>query len=157
MQEGKALFKLIHPVAGVLAMLAIATFWFATVLSELFAVQATVVAVKVAIPWGFLLLVPALALTGGSGFALAKGRGGLLVTKRKRMQLIAANGIFILMPSAFFLAAKASSTEFDIAFYTVQTLELVAGASNLILLGLNLRDGLKLTGRLRNRTTRLST
>jgi hypothetical protein len=144
---------MIHPVAGALAMLTIATFWVSTALTESFASHAIVAALKTAIPWGFLLLIPALLAAGGSGFVLAKGRprAGLVGAKIKRMPLIAANGILILIPSALFLASKARAAEFDTAFYAVQALELTAGAVNLVLLGLNMRDGLKMTGRLRRR------
>jgi hypothetical protein len=142
--------KIIHPVAGMLATLTIATFWLSTALSELLASEATVIAVKTAIPWGFLLLIPALAAAGGSGLALAKGRrAGLVGAKLKRMPLIAANGIVILIPSALFLAYKARVAEFDTSFYAVQALELAAGAANITLLGLNMRDGLKMKGWLR--------
>jgi ferredoxin-NADP reductase len=138
--------KIIHPLAGAVAILTIATFWLSTALSEMFASEATVTAVKTAIPWGFLLLVPALMATGGSGFALAKGRrAGLIGTKLRRMPLIAANGLLVLIPSALFLASKARAAEFDTVFYAVQALELVAGAANLALLGLSMRDGLNLT------------
>jgi hypothetical protein len=144
------MIKIIHPVAGVLALLTIATFWLSTALAELFASHAVVTAVKTAIPWGFLLLIPALAAAGGSGFALAKGRrAGLVGAKLKRMPIIAANGILVLIPSALFLASKARAAEFDAAFYAVQALELAAGAANITLLGLNVRDGLKLKGRFR--------
>jgi hypothetical protein len=144
------MLKIIHPVAGALALLTIATFWLATALSELFASPTAIAAVKTAIPWGFLLLIPALAAAGGSGFALAgQRRAGLIGAKMKRMPLIAANGIVVLIPSALFLASKARAAEFDASFYAVQALELAAGAANIALLGLNLRDGLKLTGRLR--------
>jgi hypothetical protein len=144
------MIKIIHPVAGVLALLTIATFWLSTALAELFASHAVVTAVKTAIPWGFLLLIPALAAAGGSGFALAKGRrAGLVGAKLKRMPIIAANGILVLIPSALFLASKARAAEFDAAFYAVQALELAAGAVNITLLGLNVRDGLKLKGRFR--------
>jgi hypothetical protein len=144
--------KMIHPVAGTLAILVIATFWVSTALSELFAPQAVVVAVKTAIPWGFLLLIPALAAAGGSGFAVAKGRrAGLVGAKIKRMPLIAANGVLVLIPSALFLAAKVKAAEFDASFYAVQALELAAGAANIALLGLNMRDGFKMRGRLRHR------
>ncbi len=143
--------KIIHPLAGALALATIATFWFSTLFSELFASQAIVVTVKTTIPWGFLILIPALAATGGSGFASAKGRrAGLIGAKVKRMPLIAANGILVLIPAALFLAAKARAAEFDMLFYVVQTLELVAGATNIALLGLNMRDGLKMKGRLRH-------
>lgn len=147
----------IHAAAGVLAMLTIAVFWLSTVTSELFAPRELIVAVKSAIPWGFLLLVPALILTGATGFAAAKGRGGRVIeVKQKRMPLIAANGLLVLIPSALFLAAKARAGEFDTAFYAVQALELVAGATNLLLLGLNMRDGFKLSGRFRRRKTRVT-
>jgi hypothetical protein len=146
------MIKIIHPVAGVLAILTIATFWLSTALSELFAPQAIVVAVKTAIPWGFLLLIPALAAAGASGFSLAKGaRKGLFGTKIKRMPFIAANGILVLIPSALFLASKAQVGAFDESFYAVQVLELVAGAVNITLLGLNMRDGLKMRGWFRYR------
>lgn len=65
------------------------------------------------------------------------------------MPFIAANGLLILVPSALFLASKASAGTTDASFYAVQAVELTAGAVNLVLLGLNLRDGLKMTGRLR--------
>jgi hypothetical protein len=143
------MLKAIHPVAGVVALLTIGTFWLSTALSELFGSTAAVTAVKTAIPWGFLLLVPALAAAGGSGFALAQGvREGLIGAKRRRMPIIAANGVIILIPSALFLAAKAHAGEFDASFDFVQALELAAGATNITLLGLNLRDGLRLTGRI---------
>jgi hypothetical protein len=146
------MIKIIHPVAGGLALLTIATFWLSTALSELFASEAIVTAVKTAIPWGFLLLIPALAAAGGSGFALAKGRrAGLIGAKIKRMPFIAANGILVLIPAALFLASKARAAEFDTTFYAVQAIELAAGATNIALLGLNMRDGLKMKGRLRRR------
>lgn len=146
------MIKSIHPVAGALAILTIATFWLSTALTELFASEATVTAVKMAIPWGFLLLVPAIMATGGSGIALAKGRrGGVIGAKVKRMPLIAANGILVLIPAALFLASKAGAAEFDTSFYVVQAIELTAGAANITMLGLNIRDGLKMKGRLRRR------
>jgi hypothetical protein len=149
------MLKILHPVAGTLALLTIATFWLSTALSELLASHATVTAVKTAIPWGFLLLIPALAVAGGSGFTLAKGRrAGLIGAKLKRMPIITANGILILIPAALFLASKARAAEFDAMFYAVQTLELVAGAANIALLGLNMRDGLKMKGRFRHRPAR---
>ena len=146
------MIKTIHPMAGVLAILTIATFWLSTALAELFASQAVVTAVKTAIPWGFLVLIPALVAAGGSGFTMAKGRRtGLIGTKIKRMPIIAGNGILVLVPSALYLASKARAGEFDTAFYAVQALELVAGAANITLLGLNMRDGLKMRTWFRHR------
>jgi hypothetical protein len=142
-----AMTRIVHPVAGAVALVTIAVFWVSTALSGLFASDTTVAAVKMAIPWGFLLLVPALVAVGGSGFALAKGRrGGLIGAKAKRMPLIAANGLLVLIPSALFLASKAGAAEFDAGYYTVQAVELAAGVVNITLLGLNMRDGLTMRG-----------
>lgn len=138
--------RIIHPIAGLLAILTIITFWLSTAISELFASTSAIVAVKTTIPWGFLLLVPALVATSGSGLFLSKGeRQGRVGAKLKRMPFIAINGVLVLIPSALFLASKAKSGELDSTFYMVQTLELIAGAVNIILLGLNMRDGLALT------------
>ena len=110
--------KIVHPLAGAFALLTIATFWLSTVVAELFASQEVIASVKTVIPWGFLLLVPALAVTGGSGFALAAvRRAALIEAKTRRMPIIAANGALILIPSALFLASWVRAGEFDAAFY----------------------------------------
>ncbi|MDD2742250.1 MAG: hypothetical protein PHV02_08250 [Rhodocyclaceae bacterium] len=139
----------LHGIFGAVALLCIATFWLSTVVSELFLTQASVVAVKNAVLTGMWLLIPAMAATGGSGFSLAKGRGGRLVdVKMRRMKGVAANGLLVLLPSAFVLASWANAGRFDGAFYALQGVELLAGAVNITLLLLNMRDGLRLTGRL---------
>lgn len=139
----------LHPIAGVLAILLISVFWFGTLGSELFGTEDDIRTVKMMIPWGFLVLVPSLAAAGATGSSLARGRTDEAVgRKRRRMPFIAANGIFILVPAALFLAFKADTYEFDATFYAVQALELAAGALNLTLLGSSLLDGLRLTGRL---------
>jgi hypothetical protein len=114
----------------------------------LFGSEALIVSVKTAIPWGLLLLIPALMAARGSGLVLLKGsRAGVIGAKLKRMPFIAANGVVVLIPSASFLASKASVGAFDTSFYAVQALELIAGATNLAPLSLNMRDGLRLKGR----------
>ena len=65
------MLKLLHPMAGGVALVTIATFWLSTAFSEVFGSEAIVVAVKTAIPWGFLLLIPAIALAGGKGYESA--------------------------------------------------------------------------------------
>ncbi|MCW8833485.1 MAG: hypothetical protein OQK03_09220, partial [Colwellia sp.] len=90
------------------------------------------------------------AITGATGAALSKNRRGPLdANKKKRMPFVAANGILILLPCAIFLDRWAAAGSFDSMFYMVQGLELLAGATNLTLMGLNIRDGLKMTGKLR--------
>jgi hypothetical protein len=43
----------------------------------------------------------------------------------------------------------AATGSFNTPFYLVQAIELIAGPINLILMSLNIRDGLRMAGRLR--------
>lgn len=143
------MLKRLHPMAGTIALLTILVFWLSTIASELSGSRALITAVKLAIPWGLLLLVPALALTGASGFRMAGASSDPRILKKKRrMPFIAGNGILILVPAALYLATLAAEGAFGTVFYTVQAIELVAGAVNLTLMSLNIRDGMRLTGRL---------
>ena len=139
----------IHRLAASIAILCIATFLLVTILVEIFGTSETIAMVKSLIVWpGLFVLVPAIAVSGGSGFALAKARKGKLVQlKKKRTPFIGANGIFVLIPCAVSLDLWASAGAFDAHFYVVQAIELLAGAVNLILMGMNMRDGLRISGR----------
>lgn len=142
--------RTIHLIAAIVATLTIAVFFASTVYVELFGSYAAVAQVKRSIVTpGLWVLVPAIAVTGATGFLLARGRGGRLVDlKKRRMPFIAANGIVVLLPSAIYLDALASRGAFDATFYIVQVIELIAGAVNLGLMALNARDGLRLSGHL---------
>ena len=141
--------KTLHPVAGALALATILIFWLSTVLTEGFGTAEAVRSVKLAIPWGLLVLVPALALTGISGFRLgARWKSPVVTVKRKRMPIIALNGLLVLVPCALVLRQLAIAGDFGAAFYAVQVLELCAGAINIVLITQNMRDGLRLRRRL---------
>lgn len=147
--------KLVHAVAGAIALATISLFWLSTIAVELSGWPAGVIAVKTTIPYGFILLIPALMATGGSGSFLARGRTSRLVdAKRTRMKIVAANGLLLLVPAALFLSFKASRGEFDSVFTLVQIVELVAGAANILLLSRNMRDGLRLSGKARSAAQR---
>ena len=140
------MLKRVHPIAGLIAFLTILTFWTSTVASELSGSPEMIVAVKRAIPWGFLVLVPALVITGVSGFRMAGASPDpRIARKKRRMPFIAGNGLIILVPAAFALATLASHAAFGGLFYAIQAIELVAGAINLALMSLNIHDGLRLT------------
>ena len=132
----------IHLVAAIVATLCIALFFTATIFVELFGSAEAVSNVKSLIGKpGLFILIPAIAITGASGCACAKQRrGGLIANKMKRMPFIAANGLLILVPCAITLNQWASAGSFDMTFYIVQGVELIAGATNLALMGLNIRD-----------------
>jgi CDGSH-type Zn-finger protein len=141
----------VHALAGVTGFFTILAFWTSTAVSELFAGHETVAAVKQSILYGMFILIPAMVIAGASGMSMGKARtDALALAKKRRMPLIAANGLLVLLPSAFYLASKANAGAFDTWFYAVQALELVAGAANLTMMGLNIRDGLRMTGRIRS-------
>lgn len=137
-----------HAAAGIVALLAVATFWTATVAVETIGTPAQIAAVKTAILWAMAVLIPAMIAAGATGSRLAQSmRSPQVAAKMRRMKVIAANGLAILLPSAVFLALRAQAGQFDTAFYAVQAIELTAGAVNITLLSLNLRAGLALARR----------
>lgn len=132
----------IHGFFGVVALLCVLSFWMGTVISEVFGSPADVALVKLSILKGMVVLIPAMMATGASGFSM-KWKGPMVERKRQRMKIIAANGLIILLPSAYFLSNRAQLGVFDAWFYGVQIVELLAGATNIGLLSLNMKDGIK--------------
>jgi len=143
--------SIIHAIGGTIAMLSIATFWTSTIVAELLFNHETVALVKHAIAYtGIPILVLAMITTGATGNLIGRGRKGrLLDEKKRRMPIIAINGLLIMIPSAFFLYHKASLGQFDRAFYLIQVIELSIGLVQLLLMGKNFRAGLRMAGRLR--------
>ena len=79
----------IHAIAGAIGFLTILTFWTSTVYSEVFGTHETIIAVKNAIVLGLFILVPSMAIVGGSGMSLGKKRRGKLIeAKKKKMPII---------------------------------------------------------------------
>ncbi|MCZ0733264.1 hypothetical protein [Phreatobacter sp. AB_2022a] len=144
----RPLLRIVHIVAGLAAFALVARFLAGTVRAELFGTAAETVAAKLWIAWRLPLLVLAMALAGASGLALAGRRPrGVAAVKMGRMRVIGANGLLVLVPSALFLAWQAAALRLDALFYAVQVVEIVAGGINLALLGLNIRDGLRMKRR----------
>ena len=132
----------IHAVAGAGAFLFIASIWSSTVLSELFGSHETVAAVKQIIVYALFGLIACMATAGATGMKMGgKSKHAAIAAKRRRMPFIAANGMMILLPCAFFLNSLAALGQIDSVFYIVQSIELIAGATNLTLLGLSMKDG----------------
>jgi hypothetical protein len=140
----------VHFAAALLATVTIALFFSSTIVVEAVGGHPAVARVKslIVVP-GLLVLVPAIAVTGGTGFVLSRRwQGPLVARKKRRMPVIAANGLLILVPAAIVLDRWAAAA-FDTRFYVVQAVELLAGGTNLTLMGLNIRDGFRLSGRFR--------
>ncbi len=122
----------IHLAAALLATLTIAAFLSSTVIVEAFGSREAIARLKglIVVP-GLVVLVLALAATGGTGFARARGwKGRLVAGKRKRMPVIAGNGLLILTPAAILLNRWAAAGTFDTWFYVVQAIELIAGGKS---------------------------
>lgn len=65
------------------------------------------------------------------------------------MPFIDANGLLVLLPAAIYLNQWAAAVTFDTKIYVVQGVELLAGAINIALMSMNMRDGFKMTGKLK--------
>ena len=142
----------LHKFVAITSTLSITFFFISSIIVELFASYQSITIVKnLIVTPGLFILIPAMALTGGTGFILSKTRKGQLVKRKKKlMPFIAANGILILIPSAIILNYMADSGIFGVRFYLIQILELLAGAINLTLMTMNMRDGFKMTGKLKS-------
>lgn len=148
----------IHAIAGTLALITLVTFWTSSIFVEIFGSTQNIASIKTGILYGLIILIPTLMITGGSGFFLAGGRKArILEDKKKRMKIIAFNGVIFLFPSALFLAFRAQAFNLDTWFYGVQAVELIAGLTNISLLFMNMKAGIKLSRNHRNVHSKLTT
>ncbi|MBK6605039.1 MAG: hypothetical protein IPG24_06020 [Leptospiraceae bacterium] len=102
-----------------------------------------IITAKQIIAWLIPFLVITLIGTGISGRKLAgKSTNILIIRKQSRMKFIAANGILILLPSAYILLYLSKIQPVTNLFWILQTLEISSGLINLTLLILNAKDGI---------------
>lgn len=139
----------LHAAAGAVAMLTILGLQTAIALGEPTGYPAEIAALREAILYVVcLVLIPAMIAAGASGFRLGRGgRGPVIAAKRARMQAIAAIGLIVLLPLAIGLWVLAAQGMVEGRFHLLQRIETLAGLVNLLLLGLNMRDGLRLRRR----------
>ena len=138
----------LHGAASAAALLTIATFWISALTAEIVLSSACVVTVRTAILYALPVLVIAMIVTGASGARLAgRSKAPVIRAKRRRMALVAANGLLVLVPSVVFLGWRAQAGLFDAAFAIVQVVELTAGAVNIVLLALNMKAGMAMRAR----------
>ncbi len=138
----------LHGAAGAAALLTITTFWVSALTAELVLSSAGVATVRTAILYALPVLVIAMIATGASGARLAgRSKAPVIRAKRRRMALVAANGMLVLVPSVIFLWWRAQAGLFDATFGIVQIAELAAGAVNIVLLALNMKAGMAMRAR----------
>jgi len=141
----------LHAAAGAIALFTIGCFMGSTLWSEFTQDPAMISQVKTTILMLMPFLVVAMAVVSRCGFKLAgNSTAGAVGKKWARMKIIGPNGLLILVPASIYLARKAEANAFDTAFNIVQVIELIAGSVNIVLLALNMRDGMTI------RTRRLS-
>ncbi len=138
----------LHAAAGGVAMLTILAFQALLWRAEASGYPEDILAARVAILWGVaLVLVPAMAGAGISGAVMGRGwKRPEIAAKTRRMRIIAANGLLVLLPLAIALWWLASKGMVEERFFWLQRLEMLAGLVNLALLGMNMRAGLRLRG-----------
>jgi hypothetical protein len=143
----------VHAVAGITAIVLVASFMTATIIVEALGDPAAVLATKTAILFALLILIPSVMVAGASGRSLMAGRrtSPLLRAKKRRTAVVAVIGLVVLLPAAVTLRSLAATGDFGMTFIVVQVVELVGGAVNLTLLGLNARAGRLLTAARRRR------
>ncbi len=142
----------VHAVAGAVGLVLVTTFFLVSVAVEVRGDPALVANAKTFILYGVCLLIPTMAVTGASGRSLmGDRRGPRVLVKQRRMIAIGAIGLLVLTPCAILLYGMAAAGDFGAAFVVLQGVEFVGGAVNIVLLGLNFRDGMLLTGRIRRR------
>ena len=124
----------VHLAAAVGAVAVIVTFLVSSAVTELIGTAGTVHALRHGIVLGLPLLIACLATVALTGRCLGgKSRAPVVRRKRRRMQLIAAVGLVVLVPCAVVLNYQ--------AIPALEIAELAAGGLNLALLVLNFRDG----------------
>ena len=87
-----------------------------------------------------------LAITGKK--LAGNSKSPIVATKMKRMKFVTLNGV-VLISLAIYLYFRAMNNNIDSTFLCVQIIELLFGAINLTLLGLNIKAGMKLSGRIK--------
>jgi hypothetical protein len=124
----------VHRAAAVAAIVVIVTFAISSAATELIGTPAEARLVRHGIMLGLPLLIGCLATVALTGRRLGgRSRAPVVRRKRRRMQVIAAIGLVVLVPCAVVLNYWAIGV--------LEITEFVAGALNLALLVLNFRDG----------------
>ncbi|MEM6925685.1 MAG: CDGSH iron-sulfur domain-containing protein, partial [Myxococcota bacterium] len=140
---------LLHAIAGVFGFLCVAAFLSATVLSGLLGSPETIALVKTWIFRGVFLLLPALAGAGATGMSmLGERQEPLALIKQQRGPRAFMTTLFVLLPCGWLLSTWAAAGQLGLAYAGVQAVELATQAFCLVMIGLNIRDGLALRGRI---------
>ncbi|MGD1894226.1 MAG: hypothetical protein ACFB15_26975 [Cyclobacteriaceae bacterium] len=136
-----------HLIATAIAVLTISTFFTSSLIAEILGQEPIIRTVKIGILYALPLLAVAMITLAVTGNKLAgNSRHPEVLRKQHRMKFITANGM-MLVTLAVFLYYQATYQTINTVFLGAQLVELALGFTNLVLIGLNIKAGLKLAAR----------
>lgn len=139
----------IHLLATATVTLTIIVFLISSLIVEINGNHDQIKEVKKAIFYSLPIMILFMPVLGLSGIKLAGTSNNKLISiKKANMKWIAVNGM-MLVALATFLYFRSNFAEIDNTFFIAQFLEFGFGLANLVLIGLNTTNGLKLTGKLK--------
>jgi hypothetical protein len=139
----------IHLTAAITATLTILSFILSSALAEISREETIIKNVKKIIFFTVPLLLVIMPTLGISGNKLTgKSRNPIVLAKKKRMKLIFINGMMLIGLAAF-LYYRSLHQGIDNVFLIFQIAEFAFGIINLFLISMNIKDGLRLSGRLK--------
>jgi hypothetical protein len=135
----------VHIAAGIVSLLSVTGLWSATAVGALSGDMAFLTGIERTVPWGFVVLIPALLAAGVTGQRIAGGWASLVLRhKLRRMRLALLITVLILLPASLALAHLASIGAFAYEFLLEEAVALSFGALTICLLAMNARDGVRL-------------
>ncbi|RYE23707.1 MAG: hypothetical protein EOP45_06605 [Sphingobacteriaceae bacterium] len=139
----------IHIIATVIAAITITSFFISSLAAEINGSEAAIRKVKEVILFFLPVLLVAMPALGVTGNILAgKSQNPIVLAKKRRMKIVFVNGL-ILITLACFLYYRSHYQTIDNIFLTAQLTEFALGLTNLTLIGLNVKSGFQLSGRLK--------
>jgi hypothetical protein len=148
-KEQRKVLSIIHKASGVSALLLISTFFLSSVYAELNGELNVILTIKTFIVFTMplmLVLMPTCAITGKK--IAGKSKSPIVKSKNSRVKFIAFNGI-VLIILAIILYNKVVDGRIDQTFLILQFVEFAFGFANIIMLGLMIKDGRILTGKIK--------
>jgi hypothetical protein len=140
-----------HIIGAIIAVITIATFFTFSLIAEINGDEAFIKQVKKGILFSLPLLLVAMPMLNITGNKLAaKSQNPIVLAKRRRMKFVLVNGI-TLISLACFLYYRSHYQAIDGFFLTAQIAEFALGLTNLTLIGMNIKSGFQLSGRLKKR------
>ena len=139
----------IHIIATIIAAITIASFFISSLAAEINGSETAIREVKEGILYSLPVLLIAMPALGATGNILAgKSQNPIVLAKKRRMKFVFVNGL-TLISLACFLYYRSHYQTIDGVFLAAQIAEFVLGLTNLTLIGLNIKSGFQLSGRLK--------